>query len=267
MITSTVIRYVLVLSLITPAFLQERGWRGITPLHSTREEVERLIGQPMMPGGITYDLKTERVNVVYSAGGCGKGHPSEWNVPVGTVIGVTLYPQTRLMLSDLRVDLSRFEKSVNPLSSDSVFYKDDEDGISIGTGSTGEVFVVQYLPSRKDSNLRCPTTRQSSEPARSFDEYSNLKLSDEKARLNNFALRLQSDPQLNGYIVVYGRPGDHSDKAKAHAKRAKAYLVNARRIREARIITIDGGCSENIEVELYTLPSSAPPPTPTARCN
>ena len=45
----------------------------ITPLHSTREDVERVVGSPMTPGWITYDLKTERVNIVYSAGVCKKG--------------------------------------------------------------------------------------------------------------------------------------------------------------------------------------------------
>ena len=260
------ILHVLLWSLITPAFLQEPGWRGITPLHSTREDVERLIGPPMMPGGITYDLKTERVNVVYSDGGCGKGQPSEWNVPVGTVIGITLYPQTKPVLSDLRINLSKFEKFVNPLNNDSVFYNDEEDGISIGTRSNGEVFVVQYFPMRKDSYLRCPAARPSSGAASKFDEYSNLRLGDEKARLNNFATHLQSEPQLNGYIVVYTRPGDRTGKAKAHAKRAKTYLVNVRRIIEARLITIDGGCNKGIEVELYALPSSVPSPTPNAHC-
>ena len=76
---------------LTVSFLQDRGWRGIAPLHSTREDVERLPGAPMEPGGITYDLKTERVNVVYSDGGCAKGKPAEWNVPLNTVIGIRVY--------------------------------------------------------------------------------------------------------------------------------------------------------------------------------
>ena len=57
------------------SFLQAQGWRGIVPLHSTRADVERLVGSPMTPNGITYDLKNERVNVVYSDGGCAKGQP------------------------------------------------------------------------------------------------------------------------------------------------------------------------------------------------
>ena len=65
--------------LTAASLVQQAGWRGIVPLHSTRLDVERLIGSPMRPGGITYDLQTERVNVGYSHGGCEKGE--EWNVP------------------------------------------------------------------------------------------------------------------------------------------------------------------------------------------
>jgi hypothetical protein len=44
------------------------------------------------------DLQTERVNVGYSHGGCQKGE--EWDVPSGTVTMITVYPQTKVMLSD-----------------------------------------------------------------------------------------------------------------------------------------------------------------------
>lgn len=264
--TANIITHVLFLSVFSVALVQERGWRGITPLHSTREDVERLIGPPLMPGGMTYDLKTERVNVGYSDGACGKGQPSEWNVPLGTVIGITIYPQTKLMLSDLTIDLSRFEKFINPHNPDSVFYNDDENGISIGTQSNGEVVKVYYHPTRKDSYLRCPTAKQLSFTPPKFDEYSNLKLSDEKARLDNFARHLVNQWQLNGYIIVYARPRARSGEAAAHAKRAKDYLVKVHRINEARILTIDGGCKKSAEVELYSLPSSMPPPTPIADC-
>ena len=253
------------LLIATLGFLQEQGWRGIRPLHSTREDVERLVGLPMTPGGITYDLRTERLNVVYSDGGCKEGKPSEWNVPLGTVIGLTIYPQTKLMLSDLRMDLSRFDKFINPYNRDSVFYNDDENGLSIGTRSNGEVVVVQYLPTKKDSHLRCPTAKQPS-AARRFDEYSNLNISDERARLDNFANHLQNEPQLNGYIIVYAGPQARSREAGAHAKRAKDYLVKVHRINAARVVTIDGGCRNKVEVELYALPRSMPPPTPSAHC-
>src|SRR5437762_3045701 len=89
---------------------QQQGWRGIVPLHSTREDVERLIGPPMKPGGITYDLTDERVNIGYSAVPCTKGWPYGWNVPKDTVTSIRVYTKKKLNLSDLRLDLRTYTK-------------------------------------------------------------------------------------------------------------------------------------------------------------
>jgi len=62
--TRSVIAIVGLLSISSTGYAQ--GWRGIVPLHSTRKDVERLIGGPMQPGGMTYDLEEGRVNVTYS---------------------------------------------------------------------------------------------------------------------------------------------------------------------------------------------------------
>jgi len=248
--------------LATESFLQAQGWRGIVPLHSTRKDVERLLGAPMMPGGTTYDLKTERVNVVYSDGGCAEGKPAEWNVPPNTVIGIRVYPQTKLTLSDLRIDLKGFEKFINPHNADSVSYSNNEEGISINTQSNGEVVLLEYFPLPRDNSLRCPVQPAGGD-ARKFDEYSNLPFSDEKARLDNFAIYLQkNEPQFKGYIIVYAAREARSGEAQARAKRAKNYLVKVRGVEAARIVTMDGGQRDRSEVELYALPSSMSPPTP-----
>lgn len=134
------------------SFIQQAGWRGIVPLHSTRSDVERLIGPPMRPGGITYDLRTERVNVGYSHGGCEKGE--EWNVASGTVTMITVYPQTKVMLSDLKIDLNRFQKFLDPHIGDSIFANEAE-GMSLRTAPNGEVISIQYFPQTKDNHLRC----------------------------------------------------------------------------------------------------------------
>jgi len=36
-----------------------------------------------------------------------------------------------------------------------------------------------------------------------FDEYEDLAFSDEMARLDNFALQLQSQPRARGFVIVY----------------------------------------------------------------
>src|SRR6185295_15178340 len=69
------------------------------------------------------------------------------------------------------------------------------------------------------------------------------------------------------YIIVYAGPGARPKTATAHAKWAKDYLVKLRSIAEKRIITIDGGCRDRLEVELYALPRTMSPPTPNPYCN
>ena len=247
-------------------FFQERGWRGIVPLHSTRKDGERLVAPPMTPGGITYDLETERLNLVYSAGSC-REVGAQWNVPRDSVIGITVYPQTRLVLADLKIDLKGFEKFINPYVGDRVTYSNKEEGIAISTTSNGELISIEYFPAAKDNHLRCPTVPQGID-ARKFDEYSNLPFSDEKARLDNFAIYLQkNEPTFTGYIIVYAGQRARSGTAQVRAKRARDYLVKVRGIEATRIVTIDGGCRSKVEVELYALPTSTSPPTANPNCN
>ena len=244
---------------------QAQGWRGIIPLHSSRVDVERLTGPPMQPNGITYDLKSERVTVVYSDGSCARGERAEWNVPLGIVIGITIYPQTKVMLSDLFSDLTRFEKYINPNDPTFVSYKNDEEGVSIGAKPTGEVIVVQYFPAAKDRNMRCPhfspdRLDMSQMQYYKFDQYSKLSLSDERARLNNFATHLRgTKPEVKGYIIVYTGPRARSGEARMRAERAKAHLVQVRGIDAGRVVAIDGGCRAQLHVELYLVPTSKSP--------
>jgi hypothetical protein len=235
-------------------------WREIVPLHSTRADVEKLIGSPMQPNGITYDLKSERVNVVYSAGSCEKDRV-EWNVPTDTVIGIMIYPQKRLMLPDLGFALDKFDKFINPQNPDFIAYSNKEEGMGFGAKPSGEVQVIQYFPAAKDSHLRCPNFS----PNRvtmgeleyfKFDEFSNLSRGDERARLNNFATRLSSRPDTKAYVIVYPGKREKVSIATARANRIKSYLVNTRRIDSARVDTIVGRRMESSKTKLFVVPTN-----------
>src|ERR1700720_1961854 len=51
---------------------QSNAWRGLVPLRSTRADVERLLGPPMVlvAGSYSYETKEEKVRVLYSEGSC-----------------------------------------------------------------------------------------------------------------------------------------------------------------------------------------------------
>lgn len=91
-----------------------------------------------------------------------------------------------------------------------------------------------------------------------FDSYGNLSWDDEKARLDNFAIALQHDPNLIGYVIVYAGRRACVDEAKDRALRAKKYLVDSRGIQESRLKWIDGGYREELTVILQPIPLGAP---------
>jgi len=93
-----------------------------------------------------------------------------------------------------------------------------------------------------------------------FDEYGDIKFNDEKARLDNFASKLQTETGSTGYIVGYGAC---EGQGLARANRAKDYLVNTRGIDAGRINVVDGGCRAELWVGLYVCPTGITPPTMT----
>jgi hypothetical protein len=99
---------------------------------------------------------------------------------------------------------------------------------------------------------------------RKLDEYGDITIGDEKARLDNFAIELQHDPNAIGYIIVYGGRRSREGIAKTRASRARNFLVEYRGVAPERLAWIDGGYREDLTTELYILPRGVPAPTPAA---
>jgi len=106
------------------------------------------------------------------------------------------------------------------------------------------------------------TTQIETPPAacRKFDEYSDLKFNDEKARLDNLAIQLQQEPGAQAYYVIFG---SCDTEGAARSARAVDYLVNNRGIDRGRITVVDGGCRETLTVELWICPTGAGAPVAT----
>lgn len=106
-----------------------------------------------------------------------------------------------------------------------------------------------------------PTPRL--EPRR-IDEFPSISFDDDKARLDNFAVELQSDPTARGFIIAYAGRRSGAGTADRLANRSRDYLVATRGIDPARIVTINGGFRERDYIELYVVPQGAEPPPPTS---
>jgi hypothetical protein len=263
------------LSLIVASSSQVEGWRGIKPLHSTRADVEQTLGIPKESTGVasTYETENEKVLVFYSTSPCKKGISEGWNVPRDTVTSLTVYPKAKLLVASLKLDETKYEKQRDPHLEGIVYYISRAEGIFIQAGimEDGEdISSITYESAVADDHLRCAGPRLKSSEGdgkvydphiRIFDEYSDIPFEDEKERLENFSIHLLKEPQMKGYIIVYAGRRARVGEAKARAARAKNYLVNELSIKAERIMTIDGGYREKLEVELYALPQGIPPPT------
>jgi hypothetical protein len=97
-----------------------------------------------------------------------------------------------------------------------------------------------------------------------FDSYGNLSFDDEKVHLDNFAIALEHDPNLIGYIIGYAGRRACVDAAKDRVLRAKNYVVKTHGIQESRVKWIDGGYREELTVFLQPIPCGAPELTASA---
>lgn len=95
------------------------------------------------------------------------------------------------------------------------------------------------------------------------DPYGNIRWRDEKARLDNYAVELLNNPQAVGYLICYGGRKGWADEASRRCKRAADYIVKRRRVDASRVVTVDGGFREYLEVEPWFVPTGAQPPVPT----
>jgi hypothetical protein len=271
-VTKMILTYLL-LVLTSVGHPQVNSWRGIIPLHSTRADVEKILGPPRPESkGIdasTYNTESERVFILYSTGPCDVKPSNGWNAPRGTVIEVSVEPNTKPNLSDLKLDLSKYDKRPDGDYLDSTSYVDEENGISITVNTAGGVVTsIDYWPTSKENYLRCSTSTENAYQISGFSphkfaEYSNISLAGERKRLDRFARLLQHFPSTQGHIIAYGGKLAHAGEAQRLASRARSYLVNRRGVNPARLVTVDGGYKEQWTVELYMVPPGVTPPAPT----
>jgi len=108
----------------------------------------------------------------------------------------------------------------------------------------------------------CSVSLPIQEISKKFDEYYDIARNDEKARLDNYAIELQSEPGRQGYIIVYPKRKAKSNEAQQRGERISDYLINSRGIDASRFTVKIGAARENWLVELWVVPQGAPPPIP-----
>lgn len=256
------------------ALAQARGWRGIVPLHSTRADVERLLGQPnemLSPYSAFYRTANETVIVNYATGfSCGIGEKySQWRVSKDTVESILVTPFKGFPVSQLLIDETKFEKRSGGHRTEDVYYINDQDGQTIRVVQS-DVMTISFYPGRVDAELSCSGLQpSSSKPCEgltppAFASYREGGPEQGKVHLDSFAVLLQRDRSSMGYIIAYAGKRTTVGEAERSAEHAKNYLVNVRRLSTRQLKTIDGGYREAATIELYAVQSNGCPPVSNA---
>jgi hypothetical protein len=263
---------ILALVLVTAIDVAARDWRGLLPMHSTRADVINLLGPAPNPATdrLLYSFEDAEVLFMfadekYLASGDCEG------VPEGTLLAISVRPKQETSVVSLNLNQSSL-KRFNPadVNTDLIGLVDEQEGIVVRV-ATQFVEEVVYIPSLND-RPRCPKFFGNLEDfvkilpkivcGLAFDNYGDIRFSDEKARLDNFAIQLLNDPDATGYITVY--PGRKAVVAEAQIRgnRARDYIINVRHIDPARVKTIDGGYRPDFTIYLQLVPTGAEPPVP-----
>ena len=259
-------------ALLMGGLSQSRGWHGIVPLHSTRADVERLMGLPtekLSQHSDFYRTPKETVIVQYSRGlPCGTGEKySQWRVPRNTVESILVTPTQPVRLSDLGIDESKYDKRQGGHVGEDIYYINEQTGESLRV-FMDEVKGMSYFPGALDVALMCPGLAKPTEmkckgiTPPTFDFYQDISLEREKSRLDNFVIALNDEPDRRGYIIAYAGKQARVGEAKARAERAKKYLLRIRKFPANRLKAIDGGYRDQAQVDLYVVPAGVCPPSP-----
>lgn len=286
------VRTILTVSLVIgfACRVSAKEWRGLMPLRSTREDVEKLLGEPPPPpkdGSRIYTLNKQRsiyfleegeVYIVYAEDTDSGSRECLNSVVPGTVMMIQVTPKAKRPIADLVNDVRRYRKfdPSDPPNLGWEAYFNEEEGLIV-RAFKGSVDQIVYVASALDKP-QCPSYYENLEGlvhilvcglSLRFDEYGDISFSDEKARLDTFAIQLQSQDDARGYIMVYAGQKALVAEALTRGERAKTYLTHVRRLPPDKIVAIDGGYRESFTVQLFIAPNdtAAPIPMPTLDAN
>lgn len=258
--------------LLMPKCASAKAWRGIVPLHSTRADVEKLLGPPNNEDS-GYDFEDEQAFITYGSKKCEEDLPGGWNVPSNTVIEIRVSSNKDVTMADLPIRWQTLEQ-VFSVRTELIEYLDAEEGVRYATVD-GLIRSITYIGSAEDEKkFSCgPYKYAAAVPEGAklnrfeqypFDSYGKIPFEDARGRLDNFVTQLletsKARPNTRGFILVYAGQSAHEAEARNIADCAKNYLVKVRGANPDSLIAVDGGYQNEFKVELYIMPGDAYPP-------
>lgn len=253
-------------------FAQSNSWNGLTPLRSTRADVEKLFGAAKRClSGCEYQTEKETIYVFYPRHHCDGG----WNVRKDTVIEFAIPSSEKgKSFDDLKLDENKFSSTTD----DAIFgtWTNPEDGLRYYFRNFREQLLsVAYIPKKSDNqNMRCdgfpPYAPEGWHYTREITDFYNPKLSkgDNFNEIVGGFLKtfielgnLEKD-KFKGYAVIYFDNELSYREYQIYLRRIKEYISKNWKTPYEKFTIIEGGLREQSRIEFYILPNEWKPPAP-----
>jgi hypothetical protein len=148
----------IILALTFNLVVHAKEWRGITPLHSTRQDAERILGQPSRPSRATfstYYLDEGLVQIMYASESFAKAHDCPETIPPDTVLVIYVWLKSE---NNLQPDITGMEEFDPAEGMGLKAYYGKKDGVVIVTGMDGKdgFLLICYMANGEDNRF-CPS--------------------------------------------------------------------------------------------------------------
>jgi len=142
----------------------EKGWKGISVLRTTRDEVEKVLGQPIDDDGLDVSYRTEDalIHVTYSNLPCSnaKSFKGNFKVQQNTVLSYRVVVKKELKLSEFEWQSDLYQRGEDTHVQNWVEYFNAKNGIGLRTeklqGGDERVFIIRFDPTvEQNAQFRC----------------------------------------------------------------------------------------------------------------
>jgi hypothetical protein len=273
-----IISVLIALSLVIAIHGQVNSLRGLTPLRSTVEEVERKLGKPIAERfGNTKEYQTEegRITILFASKRCDGG----WDVPEGTVLAVGT--NGKLLVGKTVKEVGLVQGQQFLMTTDVANYQswiDPENGLNYGMSLQPHGdrfdFVVDsltYIPTRADNRYRCdgfpPYAPERDYFTMDTPRFLNPALESKDAfftnvaQIDNLIIHLNSKGgQYVGYALIYFDKKRPFDFYKTELAKLRKFVYRRYPDHQEDFIFIEGGLRETAEMRLYIISANDSPP-------
>ena len=254
------------------SYSQSNSWNGITPLHSTRTDVEKILGKPKecRYGYCEYVTDKERVVFTYIDNRCERG----WNVPKDTVSDIDIKQKDLVGMSDSELNLDKSKFKI--ISVNDIFHTrwlNAEEGVSYHFNAERIFNGKTFHPKKIDNNLRCNGFPPYAPEEEYYSGGSTPRLYDPKDTSSDVFLSV-----IAGFDETIHAARINNSKALAYVyfdnklsikeyrmrvKRIKDFLIKKRKYPLNQINIIEGGLREKSVVVFRVVRQGEKLPTPT----